>query len=98
MDPWITTLISVAGAGAVALAARIIDRRRGVPSEVDAAIDSHVETVIALLNTKIAVLEASKTDCEKSLSKTTEQLALAEGRIDELSAQVTRLLLRTTGP
>lgn len=91
MEPWLVPVISAVGGGAVALAARVIDRRRGVPREVDAAIDTHVEFVMQTLKDKVAVLEASKHDCEV-------RLQAQDRRVDELQAQVNRLLRRLGDP
>lgn len=108
MEPWLVTLISVAGGGIVALAARWIDRRRGVPAEVDAAIDSHVEFVVQTLKDKIGILEQAKTDCMAQLAAEVRarederdgfeaRISTLEGEKDTLQGQVARLLLRLNG-
>lgn len=94
VPPWLAALISAAVGGLVALAARWLDRRRGVPAEVDAAIDSHVAFVVETLKTRIDQLETARTECERRLSEGARQLAEELNRGDRLERQVNRLLLQ----
>lgn len=88
---WLVPVASAVIAALVALLARLLDRRRGVPSEVDAAIDSHVRAVIATLELRVKQLEASEADCKK-------QLADEQVRGDRLERQVNRLLQQQATP
>jgi len=87
MEPQWVVLITTVISGAIVLAGRWLDKRRGVPADIDGAIDSHVRFVVESMKERIGVLERSEAACKAELSEQSE-------KVDDLQLQVNRLLAR----
>ena len=105
--PWVVLLSTVIPA-LIVLAGRYLDRRRGVPADVDSAIDSHVSFVMDALKEEIAQRKESEAECRDELAtqrdervkerdEMTARIESLENDKDALQAQVNRLLLKLNG-
>jgi flagellar biosynthesis chaperone FliJ len=99
---WVVIFSTVIPA-AIVFAGQIIERRRGVPANVDASIDSHVQFVIDRLNDEIEERKQDAADCQMQLdkertkwdgerTKLRRDINSLQGKNDRLQAQVNRLL------
>lgn len=86
---WVVVLSTVVPA-LIVLVGRFMEKRRGVPATLDAAIDSHVQFVIATLETEIEQRKLDAKNCQSALRKSNK-------RITELELQVHRLMDQIAG-
>lgn len=84
-DTILVVLLSTVLPALIVLGGRLMEKRRGVPDTLDATIDSHVQFVVATLETEIEQRKADASACQAALR-------VANRRITELELQVHRLM------
>lgn len=90
---WVVVISSVVPA-LIVLAGRWLDRRRGVPTEVDSAIDSHVSFVVESLKEEIVQRKQDAEDCHAALEAANKRIDALLKKIDNLERKIIRLQLK----